>query len=563
MEVTAENSSDTESKIFTDSNANSVNGENETDNTVVENSADCENESVTKLENSAEGDNVVTENSVNSENNSDEKVENSEEADNTEVEPLAKTENESVENSINSMYRFMLKKSRSLQRQDGDESKPENENSDEEIYKEFGIRGFKADLEYLNTLKGAEAIVDDQAAYEIIAYFRSFYNTELKAMIKESKTIEMLASVRLYLLEDDTIDFKSAKKIPDKGEYICRTTQNDRKVHNLLNIGYIMNQMISESVDLRIYFQTPEFIGANIRFLSKSGKKDYGEFKDIIMLIVFNLNWLSKEAENYKQIWTDLNTVQTLLEFNEHNSSYIIYVYSIIANISSDKELEEDISDKINVACNKLLETFMSYKESPRTYILYEIKDSDNKQKKFRVMTVYDVSNWAIVSLIGSLSSLYKLAVNGRLKKIIYSYPDFKETIEEFIYICSDVEREHALLLLAQLAFDCEIAQDLYSRKKLLDYIREQECREDFTFLKLKKTCQEFLWVCTPQTKQATPRSSQVAIDVNEQHVMISYNSASRNLCLKIKECLEKANHKVWMDVFAINGKFAFSGIIF
>lgn len=80
-------------------------------------------------------------------------------------------------------------------------------------------------------------------------------------------------------------------------------------------------------------------------------------------------------------------------------------------------------------------------------------------------MTVYDASNGAIVSLIGVLSSLYKLAVNGRLKKIIYNYPNFKETIEEFIYICSGVEREHALLHLSQLAFDCEIAQDLFSRK--------------------------------------------------------------------------------------------------
>lgn len=45
----------------------------------------------------------------------------------------------------------MLKRFGSLQYQDGDESEPENENSDEKIYKEFGIVCFKADLEYLNT----------------------------------------------------------------------------------------------------------------------------------------------------------------------------------------------------------------------------------------------------------------------------------------------------------------------------------------------------------------------------------------------------------------------------
>lgn len=42
--------------------------------------------------------------------------------------------------------------------------------------------------------------------------------------------------------------------------------------------------------------------------------------------------------------------------------------------------------------------------------------------------------------------------------------------------------------------------------------------------------------------------------NVDDQHIMISYNSASRPLCLQIKSKLEEAGYKVWIDVNDIHG---------
>ena len=42
--------------------------------------------------------------------------------------------------------------------------------------------------------------------------------------------------------------------------------------------------------------------------------------------------------------------------------------------------------------------------------------------------------------------------------------------------------------------------------------------------------------------------------DEMPSHVMISYNTASRDLCLKIKADIEAAGHKVWIDVNDIHG---------
>lgn len=41
---------------------------------------------------------------------------------------------------------------------------------------------------------------------------------------------------------------------------------------------------------------------------------------------------------------------------------------------------------------------------------------------------------------------------------------------------------------------------------------------------------------------------------VDGSHIMISYNSASRQLCLKVKSYLEELGHKVWIDVSNIHG---------
>ena len=42
---------------------------------------------------------------------------------------------------------------------------------------------------------------------------------------------------------------------------------------------------------------------------------------------------------------------------------------------------------------------------------------------------------------------------------------------------------------------------------------------------------------------------------VNENpHIMISYNTANREICLKIKEKLEETGFKVWIDVNDLHG---------
>jgi hypothetical protein len=54
--------------------------------------------------------------------------------------------------------------------------------------------------------------------------------------------------------------------------------------------------------------------------------------------------------------------------------------------------------------------------------------------------------------------------------------------------------------------------------------------------------------------EQNTREFKRLTASKNDKHVMISYNSESRELCLEIKRELERLGHAVWIDVEAISG---------
>ena len=58
----------------------------------------------------------------------------------------------------------------------------------------------------------------------------------------------------------------------------------------------------------------------------------------------------------------------------------------------------------------------------------------------------------------------------------------------------------------------------------------------------------------TPNNTEENGPVKSENISSNDQHIMISYNSASRPLCLKVKSFLESIGHKVWIDVSNIHG---------
>ena len=69
--------------------------------------------------------------------------------------------------------------------------------------------------------------------------------------------------------------------------------------------------------------------------------------------------------------------------------------------------------------------------------------------------------------------------------------------------------------------------------------------------------CKQINWNLNEVESEIRSKNENTKVRSNEtelKHVMISYNTASRDMCLKIKDKLESFGHKVWIDVNDIHG---------
>lgn len=113
----------------------------------------------------------------------------------------------------------------------------------------------------------------------------------------------------------------------------------------------------------------------------------------------------------------------------------------------------------------------------------------------------------------------------------------------------NDTEQKYCLQLLCQLSFDSTIAKDILNDVDFMPYLKNQDNK---LFENLKST---ILWnLKTNNEPQEQTNNNKNRINKNEKHIMISYNTASRPLCLKIKSQLESMGHKIWIDVSNIHG---------
>jgi hypothetical protein len=129
---------------------------------------------------------------------------------------------------------------------------------------------------------------------------------------------------------------------------------------------------------------------------------------------------------------------------------------------------------------------------------------------------------------------------------------------------------------LAQLSFNHEIAIDFFADEEIQVFLQKfideealinDQDESEFNTLNI---CKKIKWnvneamllkstgdsgeastASETHTPSALPSGSQL---FKEKHVMISYNTGSRDTCLKMRNELEKRGCKVWMDVQDIHG---------
>lgn len=142
--------------------------------------------------------------------------------------------------------------------------------------------------------------------------------------------------------------------------------------------------------------------------------------------------------------------------------------------------------------------------------------------------------------------TLYKISINENRKLEIFKQSYFKECLFEIIKTSNDAEKQHALQLLITLCFDNDILSEVRQENELINFIENLLLSETIKYIQLKKACRNFLWII--KKKEDNVKNS------NKKHIMISYNSATRDLCLKIRNFLVSKELDVWIDMNDING---------
>ena len=188
---------------------------------------------------------------------------------------------------------------------------------------------------------------------------------------------------------------------------------------------------------------------------------------------------------------------------------------------------------------------------------------------------------WHLIELE---QALYHFSVNDNMKLEIYEECHMKRHLKQIVYSGTEIEKEYSLRCLYQLSFDDTVAADLASDSAFTHFLRTLDSVQ-FKRAKLRKNIHGILFTITnkanchsmldmqhqqqqlqrpsiiaPPTSstsspppdalpQTSPPSVAAAPPDSDKHIMISYNRNSRDLCLRIKNELEKDGLKCWIDV--------------
>ncbi len=432
---------------------------------------------------------------------------------------------------------------------------------------EEALRNLEQYLLNFSKINSPIDILNSQEAYETITLVQILtkytpYVDKTQSLLLKYNAHEKLAQVFEYLsITKSEFNFKdiNLRKIIDFNDpNVCYldTSLNERRIFNLVNIDHLFNYILNLSIETRRLFtrvneNNTTYLKSFLTFI-----EDY-EFIEGLMEyypkfsgFMLNLSVISNNVDECKHIWQDLNAVEKLLKFGRRYKQFNFNAYGVIATVASDQDIEKLTElNEINEVITILVEYTIRCINSPDGKRKLQFKDDDEKEEHhFAVSFINDKDNH-FCSITHLLSCLYRLSVSERIKLDIYKRNNFIKSLQKIIINGIDIEKQYALQLLAQLSFNIQVNQEINKEIELIDYIRKLDNSDRvFDYKKLKKTCKEFLWILEKNSASKLDRK------MDDGHIMISYNTESRQTCLKIKKELELLKYRVWIDVSEIHG---------
>lgn len=314
------------------------------------------------------------------------------------------------------------------------------------------IESFTDDCALENLIDSLESLVNSTNINEELLQSDDYFQKLMKitmisgttlidrkiASIEYKKNNRYLKLINLYiwLLQiRENIDFKRAKPMPQLLFTYNQTTLNERKLEMLCQLAQTINFLFVSLIEMRVHAIQNGIIKelikiiSDVNFLNKMDEYN----PHVVQLFAFNINWLSKIAEAYKETWHEYDSLSSLIKMSKLYPNLALYLYMASANIAYDKEIEN--FHEIQQALDKFVDLTNTCIQEDSSRSKQEfIDEEDNKTYEFDVIYTFDITNNATISITGLILSLYRLSVNNKIKFDLYHKPGLKESLKKLTY---------------------------------------------------------------------------------------------------------------------------------
>jgi hypothetical protein len=447
-----------------------------------------------------------------------------------------------------------------------------NQHLDINAIEEFKKQNIQA-IDYLNRLDNVPKVFEDQNAFNAVCFI--------------CLTIIYIKKIELY--KEETVDSKDCATLFVKFFDYFYTIRNELNFHqknvrfdnfnsqtldekqsaifNILILATNLYAMLS--MNFSTQFLTSGGLKCWIELLKD--KKFVSKVFDIqintlnyllnpINYIILTICGMSRTCEEDKKIWIELDSVNFLLEMSELKQSLKGSSYNSIVNIADDKQLEsltQMKSVKLFII-NRLEKTIEDFENGNLNRKPNQMNINGENINCINHCYLDTKENIAWHTLF-QLRLIYKLSINKKMRHELYFENNLMKILKVIFFKGNYFEIYFALEIIAQLTFDENISSDLNNnaefrgiienlKKQNVNEIKSEDEKEAYGGVK------SFIKQIYFNFNRKLINAEQTTNHHQTGHVMISYNSASRPLCLEIKKDVENFGYKVWIDVQDIQG---------
>ncbi|CAF0894381.1 unnamed protein product [Brachionus calyciflorus] len=400
-------------------------------------------------------------------------------------------------------------------------------------------------IEFLLSLDKSQ-LIDNKTVYDDITFLKNSSTFIDFDSLSDKNFDQVLVNI---LLEVNTAFLKSESDVMHKNiDKIFLLNSCLSLIYSGALKSIKFSRQISSQNGLEAHFnflKDPNFINVHteLRLDDKSGSNF-----NLIEKIISNIYIFSKSSYLIMEKWVELDSIKTLLKISTINQNLKLDSYLTIINLLSDKEIQNlkeihEIVEFVQEIFQKISQDFRNKNFNRQFRQVTENNEVLNVQ-----VYCYKKTNGLFLSLFVFLSGLYELSVNNQLKRDIYFKNEFKKNLQSILLESNEIEMLYALRLYAQLSFSPEVSLDMEQNLELMNFF-ENSLKSTKNVL-TEKLIKQIFW--NVHQNKLSKKTNEIKSQGN--HVMISYNSKTRDLCMKIKSRLEINGHKVWIDIGNIHG---------